>query len=448
MRILVVGAGRMGFSLAQQLDAEGHEVYVVDPDAARVEAVRARLDVMAIQGSGCSIGTLRDFGVGGADLLLAVSGSDEVNIVSCLVAKELGINRRMARIESRDLAENLREMNPEILGVDEFVNPREVTVARIRDIVTTPGTTMSAEFENDRIIMRGFRVAEGSDLTRQPLARLHAIFIEHFLVAAVQRGEELHIPKGDFRIEPDDTVFVVMERESLGRFLKVFRFETTRARRIFVGGASEIGIRFCEHMEGYFSHLILVDEDPVACRRASGVLRHTAVIEGDPLDQDLMIDLKIEGAHYFLGVGDVEEANFSSALLAKRLGAECALMLTENPTHVRIFDSLPLDAVLNPAILSVGALLRRVRAGNVLSLFMIAGNRGEAVELRTPDGCPIAGKALKDIDFPPGVVVAAVTGKEGSKVAGGGTVIEAGDRVVIVALKEAVQDAIALFGNE
>jgi trk system potassium uptake protein TrkA len=445
MRILIVGAGRMGFALAEEFDAAGHEVYLVDTRPERVELARTRLDVMAVRGSGCSIGLLRTAGAKGADLLLAVSGSDEVNTVACLIGRELGIRRRIARIESRDLAENMRELAPSVLAVDEVVNPREVTVSRLEHIVRNPRTTMSAEFEGGRLVMRGLRVEAESPLTRAPLAELHAPLRGRFLVTLVMRGDDLLVPTGDFLVERGDTIFVVLAEDQLEAFLQTFGFPRTQARRVFVYGASEIGLDICHRLSGEVRDVVLLDEELDACHAAGHELDGISIVHGSPLEKDLMTDLKIESADAFLGLSGDGASNLTSALLARRLGVGISVMLTETPEHVALFDTMALDAVLNPATLSVGAILRQARAGAVLSLFKIAGNRGEALEVEAERGGRAVGKPLRDVHFPPGSVVASVSGPEGVRLPSGDTVVAEGERVVLVALRESIADALKLF---
>ncbi len=445
MRIVIVGLGRMGYSLAQQLDSEEHTVYAVDPVSTQVELARTRLDIMAVCGSGCNLEVMKDLGVEGADLLIAVSGSDEVNIVSCLISRELGVQRRIARIESHDLAKNLRHIPPSVLAVDEFVNPREVTVGRLHEIVSTPGTTMSAEFARGEILLRGLWVEKTSELTEHPLMELQSLFADHFLVAAVKRGENLFVPKGAFRIEVGDNIFVVLNATMLDSFLRQFHFTKPKTRRVFAYGAHGIALDLCQRLEREIADVVLLDQDWNRRKRASDFLKNTSIIDGSPLDRTLMVELKVDTGDYFLGLSESEESNFSSALMAKRLGVKSALMITDRPTHVDLFDTLPLDAVVSPAILCVGAILRLARAGSVISMFKIAGERGEAVEIEAQAGSVAAGRALKDIEFPAGAVVAAVTGVKSSRIAAGDTVVEPGDRVILVAKAEAIRPAISLF---
>lgn len=436
----------MGYSLAEQLDREGHAVYAIDTDPVAVEKARARLDIMVTCGSGCSISTLRELGVEKADLIIAASGSDEINIVSSLVAKELGIKRCISRLESAELVGNLREMSLATMGIDEFVNPREETVRRLCHIIRTPGTTMSAEFADGSVELRGLRVEHESQLTQLPLISLQALFVEHFLVSAVQRGQDLIIPKGDFQIQIGDIIHVILQKNIFKEFLTLFEFDRQRTRRVFVYGAQGIGLDLCRELERDIDDIILIDEDWNLRKQASNFLQKTSIIDGSPRDNILMQDLKISSSDYFIGASESEEANFSSALIAKRLGVKNAVMLTDHPSHVELFDTLPLDAVISPAIISVGAILKAARAGSVLSMFNIAGGRGEALEIIAHKKAPAVNKPLKDIKFPAGMMVAATTGKSGFSIASGATVIEPGDRVIIVGKRENIGEAIGLIG--
>ena len=381
-----------------------------------------------------------------ADLAIAASGSDEVNIVSCLVARELGIKRCIARIESEELANNLREMPLSALGIDEFVNPREETVRRLADIVRTPGTTMTAEFDDGKFQLRGLRVEKESQLTSRPLVELQALFVEHFLVPAVQRGDQLIIPRGNFTIRTGDVVYILLQTDTFQNFLSLFEFDSNKTKRVFVFGASQLGIELVETLEKTIpGALILLEEDWDRRENASSQIIKSPIINGSAQDMTLMQDLKIATADFFVGTSDSEELNFSSALLAKRMGSNYGVMITDHPDHVELFDTLPIDAVISPAIISVGAILKAARSGAVLSMFNIAGGRGEALELVAQPNCRNIGKTLKDISFPEGAMVAAIANDEGFHIASGNTIIEAGSSIILISKKKNIKEAIELF---
>jgi trk system potassium uptake protein TrkA len=445
MRIVIVGAGRMGYALAQRFDLEGHEVFMLDPNAARVEAANRRLDVMAAVGSGASLGTLRGLGVEGADLLIAASGSDEVNIIACLLAHHLNIARRLARVDNAELAGDLSEIEETVLGVNEFVNPTAITTERLRHIVLTPATIESAEFFDGAVVLRALRVQPGAELCSAPLQQLQAIFADEFRVAAVRRHGELIIPRGTFQIEAGDIVYVVMRAESLERFLEVFEFRRQKTRRVIIFGGGAIGRDLAAALEEEVTDLLLVEPDEKRCAALGETLRRAHIIQGSGLDQALLDDLGVAGADYYLGLSDNDADNLSSALLARQQGAASSLMLTENPDAVGHFEALPLDAVVCPLLLSVGAIWRRVRGKGVVRLVNLATDRGEAVELEVQPAAPVAERPLREVAFPEGAMVAAVRQSGGLQIAAGGTVMRPGDHAVVIALKSAVPSVLDCF---
>lgn len=445
MKIVIVGAGRMGFQLAEQLDKEGHRVFLIDHDRERIEAAKARLDVMAVVGSGSRLRTYRELDVGDAHLLVAATDSDEVNFVACLLARHLGIQRRIARVQSTQLVHDLREVDASVLGVDEVINAVEVTVNRLLQLVLTPNTTESAEFAGGKIVLRALRVTEDSPLIGIPMEQLHNRFRKNFLIAAVQRERELIVPKGDFELQNGDIFHVVMRPENLERFLEVFQFPKQRNRKVMVFGATATGRELCRRLERRVRDVLLIDPSYTACERAGRDLSRTSVIHGSALDKALMHDLKVDDVDCFLAVTGNDEANLSSTLLANRLGVGNVIMLTGEPEYVDLFSTLPIRSVVSPMLLSVGAVLALLRHGRVISLFKLAGGRVEAVEVEAQEGGRAVGRPLRDIRFPSGMMVAAVTGGDGIRVAVGSTVVHPGDRAIVVAQHNTVNAAVRMF---
>lgn len=445
MKITIVGAGRMGFHLAEELDREGQDVVLLDPDPERVEAMRTRLDVMAVIGSGCSLQTLRDLNIGDTDLMIAVTNSDEVNFVACLLARHLGVGRRIARVQSATLASEVEGLAPDLLGVDEVISTVDITAQRLAEMVTTPGTTESAEFAGGRMVLRALTVPGGSPLARAPLREVHRQLSEPFLIAAVRRGSEVSIPTGDFQVAEGDRIYAVVRPEHLDELLEGFKLRRRSSRRVMIFGATPVGKLLCRHLEKRDRDVVLVDPDAEACEQAGKELRQTSVIRGSALEQDLMEDLKIRSVDYFLGLTEEDEANLSSALLANRFGVANAVMLASNPDYVDLFAGLPLAAVVSPILLSVGAVLALIRGSRVFSLFRLAGNRAEALEVEAAARAPAVGVALRDFRFPPGVVVMAVMSGDDVVIPGGDTVVRPGDRVVIMTMRDREREGVRLF---
>lgn len=447
MHIVIVGAGRMGFSLAQQLDEEGHQVVLIDKDPRAVERARGRLDVMAVLASGLRLRSMDEDVVGDADVLVAATGSDEVNIITCLLAREMGIPRHIARLGSTELLRDLGELDRMVLGVDHFVNPDQATVERLRSMVTSAGTTESAEFAGGRLLLRALVVEGESPVTAGPLARLRAEYPHPFVVAAIKRDMELFVPDGASHVLPGDTIYLVLAAPHLDSFLEGFGFRRRRAARVVVFGASRIGLDVCAALEGNVRDVVLVEPDEARCGKAARALARTSVVLGSPLDQEILEEVRVGTADYVMALSSSDEDNLAAALAGKRMGARVSVMLTSQPGHVQLFEPLAeLDAVVSPMVLSVGDILRTVREGRVISLFKIAGQRGEALELEVERTSPLDGRLVRDLRLPAGVVLAGVRTREGEIIVPkGDTLIRAEDRVVVVALAGVVEEAASLF---
>ncbi len=448
MRIIIVGAGRMGFNLAQQLEREGHEVFIVENDLERLELVRTRLDVMAIQGTGVGMRSLRAAGVDDADLLIAVTNSDEVNLVACLLSRDMQIKRRIARVQSAPLIEELSDSEPGVLGVDEFFNPLQVTVDRLRQMVMTPGSIEFAEFAKGRVVLRALPIKPGSPLIAVPLSDLRARFSEPFVICAIKRGNDLIVPGGDFRLRENDAIYVVMRARILDAFRSTFELADAPTRRAMIIGGDRAGCALAAAIEEHVGDVILLEPDESLASRAAAQLSNTSVMRGSPLDKGLLEDLRISGIDLFLSTSDSDELNLSSALLAKRMGVPRVIMLTSEPAHVEIFESLPVDSVVSPLLLCVGAILRSVRGGRMRSLFKLAGGRGEAIEIEVGEASVAAGKPLRELELPAGIVVAAVICEDNVAIACGDTVVEPGSRVVVVTLREVWDSAFSIFSGD
>lgn len=447
MFCIIVGAGRLGSTLARQLADEGHEVLVVERDRRQVERLNNRLDVMAVVDSGLRLRSISAVEHRRPDLLVAATGSDEVNIITCMLARQIGVLRHVARLHSAELVGELEDLKRTVTGVDQFVNPRWEAVERLKNMVVSVGTTESAEFAEGKLLLRALLVEEGSPMTRKTLAELREDELP-FVIAAVRRGEALFVPHGDASMLPGDTVYVVVERDGLGEFLQRFAFRKKTTSRVFVYGANRLGIDLVRVLEEDVRDVVLIDPDEACCASAAELLSRASIIHGSPLDPGLLEDLKIEGADYFLGVTENVESNLTACLVAKRLGVRTNVVLADAPEHVAFFEPLKdVDAVVSPIALSVGAILRSVREGRVLSLFQIAGQRGELLEIEVQSGSEVIGKKLADLELPEGIVLCGLTTRGGTTLPRGETVLHTGAHVLVMALASAVGEATSLFSG-
>ncbi len=317
-------------------------------------------------------------------------------------------------------------------------------------MITSEGTTDSTSFADGAILLRAFLADENTTITNKPLAELRANYQKTFIVAAIKRETKFFVATGNTEVQTGDTIYTLLEKNDLDSFVEHFHFKST-ARRVIVYGATKLGVKLCQGLEKQtespISDLILIDQCDKACESASESLSSTSIIKGSPFEKRLLSELKTENSDYFISLSDNDEGNLAAALMAKRLGARTTITLTSQPEYVEIFEPLPhIDAVVSPIFLCVGSILKLVRSGRVHSLSMIAGRRGEAIEVEVMEDAPIAGKTVKEIDFPAGMVLAAILDSDGASLPDGNTSIEVGQRVISVVMKDTVTEAMKLFG--
>ena len=433
MKIIIAGAGAVGFHLARELGAEGHSIAVIDTDASKLEHLRDRLDVLAVGGSATSRSALEAAGAAECDLFIAVSNHDEVNMMACAAAHALGVRRTLARVRSPDFAGEHPLVDPLRLGITRFINPDEIAVDSIVALVDAPGSIDVGDFAGGEILLRSFVLDEKSRLCGRPLAHLKEEYAGvQFLVASVKRRGKLIIPRGDDLLEEGDKVFLLLTQESLPTFRTIVA-GTDRVQRVVVYGAERLGIRVSERLQDR-TNVVLIDEDKERCERAAAQLDGVLVLNGSPNDQDVRGQGRLASADFFISCGRNEEHNLILALLAKKRGAKRNIVVTADPDLVSLLDRLDIDAVINPRLTMAGRLLRYARGGRVQSVQKIGDSAAEVVEMVVRHGSKAVGETLRDLKLPQGALVGAILRESEAFIPHGRTRVEEGDVVVAFVL--------------
>lgn len=446
MKIVIAGAGAVGFHLARELGVEGHSIAIIDVDAEKLEYLRDRLDVLTVQGSAASRDSLESANTKEADLFIAVSNQDEVNMLACAAAHGMGVKRTLARVRNADFGGDRPLVDPVRLGITRFINPDHIAVDSIVALVDAPGSIDVGDFAGGEILLRSFDMTEDSPLTGKPLQRLKEEYAGvPFLVASIQREGGHIVPRGDDSLEPGDRVYMLMTRESLPVFRRVVS-GSDRVQRVVIYGAERLGIAVAERLQGS-TNVVLVDEDKEKCRHAAAALDDTLVLNGSPIDSDIQGQGRLSSADFFISAGSNEEHNLILALLCKKRGARRNIVVTADPDIVSLLDSLDIDAVINPRLTMVGRLLRYARGGRVQSVQKIGESSAEVVEMVVRQGAKAAGVALKDLSMPEGVLVGAVLRGGEAFIPHGRTVVNEGDVVVAFVLPGLRDRAERLFAR-
>lgn len=446
MKILIVGAGAVGFNLAKQLSSEGHDISVVEHDNALVRKINEKLDVFAIVGGGSSPNILEAAGIQQVEMVLAVTNSDEVNIVVCMLANQYGVKKKIARIRNYEFTGKNFFMEKKDFCIDCMINPDLITVNSILKIIETPGSTYVADFKGIDVVLRGFNISDDAPIVGKRLSELAEIeSMDSFLIVAIQRGEDMIIPTGDTLIKQGDNVYVIAAETGLPYFLPMVTKRSQKVTRVLIYGATNTGILISKRLENSSIDVSLIEPKEETADKAASELEKTVVLRGNATDIDLLKEASIESTDFFIAASNDDQSNLLAAILAKKSGAKKTIVITNEPDYVAIFSSLDIGVVINPRQIMVSEILQYVRRGNTTSVMKINESDAEAIEFVVEKGAKIEGKQLSDIKFPQGSILGAIIRNGVMDIPSGKSIINLGDRVIVFSLPAAIKKVQSIF---
>jgi trk system potassium uptake protein TrkA len=439
MKVIVVGAGEVGYHIADRLSREGHDVTVVEKSSEKEALIRDRLNALVVLGSGASSDVLEEVRVSEADLFIAVTDQDEVNIVSCMLANERGVPRMIARVKSLEFASTEWRSNAAKLGIDLLINPQTVVAEEIVNVVAYPAASSVAEFASGRVVFLGYPVERDSPLAGITLKELGALRgMYRMVVTAIRRGKDTVVPRGDDVIEEGNLIYFVCRKEDLAAVNYLFGFEKRTVESVFVLGGGRVGAAVVQRLAGRGARVRVIDRNPDHCRDLARQLDGVMVLNTDGMDLATLKSEGIEDADVFVAVTQDEQSNILCSLLAKSLGAKRGIALVNRPELVALAPTIGVNACVSPRLASASAILKFVRRGEVLSMAVLEECEAEVLELSLPKERPMLGKPLREIRVPMGSIVGAIIRGDDVIIPGGDDHFEAGDRVIVFALPEAV----------
>lgn len=437
MKIIILGAGQVGRTAAYHLSREeANEVTVVDSDETVLQQLQDRLDVRTVSGNAASPSVLAAAGCADADLLVALTSSDEVNMVACQVAWTLfKTPTKIARIRAASYASH-PQLFGELTGfaVDTWVSPEQLVTEYVERLIEHPGALQVVDFADGRVRLVGVRAVEGGLLVGQPLSNLpkHIPGVETRVAAMYRRGRSVR-PDGETVVEPGDEVFFLAAREDIRTVMSELRKLEARVRRIVIAGAGHIGVRLAQALEGRLQ-VKLIERDKQRARRAAEVLREAIVLNGDAADEDLLIEENVDSADVFVAVTNAEEANILSAMLAKRIGCRKVMALINRPAYAELMESDRIDIAISPQTITIGSLLAHVRRGDVVKVHSLRRGAAEAIEAIAhgdSDTSQVVGRPVEAVNLPEGTTIGAIVRGDDVIMAHHDTVIEEGDHVIL-----------------
>ena len=440
MKIIIVGAGEVGFHIASHLTLENKEVVVIDKDPAAIRRVSDSLDVQALEGSGSSPVVLEEAGIQDAEIILAVTDSDEANLVACLVANILSpTTKKLARVRNGDFDKYhdiLREHAPHI---DNIINPEIEVVKTIESMMRVPGAADVGEFADGRIQFIGIYLDKTSRLAGIKLAELpDKVTNARPLIAAVVREEELIIPRGNDRLMPGDLVYFICEKDKLQETLAVFDKHDQRANRVLIVGGGNIGLRLAKRLEEEAKYCKIIEKDADRCVLLAESLNKAVVLCGDGSDQELLAEENIQDMDVAVTLTDDEEINILASLLAKRMGAKKSITRISKFSYFPLMKAIGIEQVVSPRLSAINTILQHIRRGKVLSAISIKGEQAEVMEALALETSDIVDKPLSQIAFPKGALVAGIIRRDKIIIPSGDSVIQPDDRIIIFARRQAI----------
>ncbi len=439
MRIVIVGAGEVGRHLCQQLSLEDHEVILIDRNAEHLRRVERELNILAIEGNGASAKILEKAEVSKADLFIAVTDIDEVNLISCIMAKEYGVLRRVARVKNEEYLSLNSPLNEHRLGIDLIINPDQAMAQEILRICQLSEAFEVVNFAHGEVVLVGYQIKEGNPVCGVTLAELRSLRgLYNYVVVAIVRNGETIIPRGSDIIHPGDRLYLVTKQRDMAAVEDLLNLRSEAPKKVFIVGGGQVGFRVARELEAQDVDVFLVESDPLRCESLAEHLSDTVVLNFDGLDAHELISEGIDQADLVIAVTDGDTTNILASLLAKHHGAKKCITRISRPDFIPLLGKLGIDIALSSRLVAANMILRFVRRGAILSVATLLGSDAEVVEYVISERWIYVDKPLKSIDFPKGAVVGAVIRDNQVIIPTGDTVLKAGDRLVIFSMKKAI----------
>jgi trk system potassium uptake protein TrkA len=434
MRIVIVGAGAVGSHLAERLSIEGQDVVVIDNDPVRVDQLQGSLDILAVQGNGASPSILEAAGIDKAELLIAVTSNDAVNVLACHAAARLGVPRKIARVEDSALRDELQ-----ILGVDVVIDPEEQLARDLLTLVSEGGISEHATFGDGSLSLIGGFVQRNAPLTHLTLEELKAQVKDwDWLVTAIIRGGDPFVARGESEVREGDHVLIATKTDLIEELAPLLGIEIRKAKRVMIFGAGRLARITANLLCENGISVTMIDKEEASIRLASDQCQGVVVVLGDPMDPDLLRSEGVEHVDDVLALTKYDEVNVVASLVAKGLGAKNAISRYHRLDYVSLLNETRVDTGVSSRLSAANAILQYVRRGRVHSVVTFQDSDLEAIELQVDPASGAIGKTLSEIGLPKTAILAGIIRGHRALIPRGDTTITPGDHIVAVALPEAV----------
>lgn len=440
MKIIIVGAGEVGFHIASRLSLENKDVILIEKNADALRRVSENLDVQTIEGCGSSPVILQQAGIKEADILLAVTNSDETNLVASLFANILSPTTiKLARIRGEDYLMYQDALSKGPYSIDMIINPEAEAVKTIKRLLQVPGAVDVGEFADGRIKVIGVRLNADCPVNGTRLIDLKKkTGNKKILVTGIVRDEKLIIPSGSDQLLEGDLIYFISEEKDLKGALKIFGKRAEPFNRVLLVGGGNLGLKLAAALEELSIHTKLIERDPDRCRELAELLDKVIILQGDGSDQALLQAENVQDMDVVITLTGDEETNILTSLLAKRMGAQKTITRISRFSYFPLASAIGLEHIVSPRRAAINTMLQYVRRGQVLSAMALKGEEAEVLEAVALETSDVVGKPLQDVPFPKGALVVAIIRADEVIIPTGNSVIQPHDRIIIFSTRQAI----------
>ena len=451
MNVIVCGAGEVGFNISRHLSSEDNNITVIDHDEDRIQKISSKLDVRTLVGYASHPNVLSEAGAEEADILIAVTQSDEINMISCEVAHNLySVPIKIARVRSEVYTDGdyASLFDTGSIPIDAIISPEREVAKSFTRLVAVPGAKDLISFDNDLLRLIQITLSEDCPVLHTPLNQLTELFPDlGARVIYIVRNEEGIVPKKLDQMQSGDNIYIIAESLKTERVLSVFGKETARARKIIIigGGTTALNVAKSIELNEPQSKVTLIENNKNRAEKIANELDKSVVLLGDALDKEILEEAKIEEADFTFAVTGNDEINILSSILSKKYGCHSAAVLLAEDKYNPLITSLGIDAVVNPRELTVSRILRYVRRGKVFQVQSLREGEAEVIELEAAESCLMIGEPLRNKPLPEGVFIAAIIRGKNIIFPDSNTIIEIGDKVIVFARHDSVSEIEKIF---
>ena len=445
MNAVILGAGKVGYSIASLLAKERHNVTVVEPNPDRARVVEESMDVQVIIGNGACSEVLQKCNIKATDLLVAVTESDEVNMLACLLAKQSGVAKTVARIRNPEYASDEKLLNNPSLGIDLAINPEKVTAKEVTQLLHYPEAMDVNYYANGRLLMLDLRVEGKNPTIGKCLKDLPGT--KEYVIVAIIRKNKIIVPRGDDIIEENDQLLIMTKKEKAIEVEGYLGFKHYTIDSCMILGGNRVAFYLAQYLEKEDMEIKIIEKNYEECKKLSAALDGAIVLNGDIGDIDLLQDEGISETDALIALSDDDKLNVLTCLLAKQLGAKNRIAQIRRSDYMPLMQQVGIGVCVCPQMLTAEAILKFVRKGKYLSISIIENGGAEAYEVvLTEDMKKLVNKRIMDIKFPKGAIIGSIFRNDEVIIPSGGDVLLAGDRLVVFTSAERVGKIDAIFG--